>query len=54
MQSTGQTDPTQPIRCLQMCQRVQGRTVADPRVGQAGPGPPNPNFLNIFIIIING
>ncbi len=33
MQSTGRTDPTQSIRCLQMCPRRQGRISAYPTRG---------------------
>ncbi len=32
MQSTGQTDPTESIRCLQMCQRAQGRISEKPHI----------------------
>ncbi len=32
MQSTGQTDPTESIRCLQMCPRAQGRISEKPHI----------------------
>ncbi len=32
MQSSGQTDPTESIRCLQMCPRVQGHISEKPHI----------------------
>ncbi len=40
MQSTGQTDPVESIRCLQMCPRAQGRISEKPHI-----------FLSFFLLL---